>query len=82
MEDDDYVLEREQNRDVEFSTELVHNISLKVPNSIEYAIVLGVKKRLSDEDKTYKDKDLENYIHCYNVVTKIYQKIPLVITNW
>ncbi len=73
MKDDDYVLEGEQDRDVKFLTELVHNISLKVPNGIEYVIVLGVfKKILSDEDQAYKDKDLENYIHCYNVVTKKY----------
>ncbi len=39
-----YVLEREQDRDVEFSTELVHNISLRVPNGIDYVIVLEVKK--------------------------------------
>ena len=34
MEDGDYVLEREQNRDDEFST-IVHNTSLRVPNGIE-----------------------------------------------
>ena len=44
IEDDDYVLEREQDRDDEFSTELVHNISLRVPNGIDYAIVLEIKK--------------------------------------
>ncbi len=54
IEDDDYVLEREQDRDNEFSTELVHNISLKVPNGIDYVIVLEVKKRSSDENQTYK----------------------------
>ncbi len=44
IEDDDYILEREQDRNDEFSTELVHNISLRVPNDIDYAIVLEVKK--------------------------------------
>ncbi len=81
IEDDDYVLEREQDRDDEFSTELVHNISLRVPSGIDYAIVLEVKTS-SNENQTYKDKDLEDYIYCYNVVTKIYQKILFVITNW
>ncbi|PIM95454.1 DNA-directed RNA polymerase subunit beta [Candidatus Hodgkinia cicadicola] len=71
IEEDDYVLEREQDRDDEFSTELVRNTSLRVPNGIEYAIVLEVK-RSSDKDKVYKDKDLKEYIHCYNLVTKKY----------
>ena len=43
MEDGDYVLGREQNRDDEFST-IVHNTSLRVPNDIEYTTVLEVEK--------------------------------------
>ncbi len=55
----------------ELPTDLTLNISLRVPKGIDYATVLEVE-RSSDEDKNYQDQDLENYIRCYNVVTKKY----------
>ncbi|PIM96902.1 DNA-directed RNA polymerase subunit beta [Candidatus Hodgkinia cicadicola] len=69
--DGNYILNEGMDRGGEFPTELVHNISLRVPKGIDYATVLEVE-RSSDEDKNYQDQDLESYIRCYNVVTKKY----------
>ncbi|PIM96150.1 DNA-directed RNA polymerase subunit beta [Candidatus Hodgkinia cicadicola] len=71
MEDGDYTFNVGKDGDDEFSTELVHNTSLRVPKGIDHATVLEVE-RSSDGDKNYQDKDLEEYIRCYNVVTKKY----------
>ncbi|PIM95885.1 hypothetical protein [Candidatus Hodgkinia cicadicola] len=83
MEDGDYTFNVGKDGNDEFSTELVHNTSLIVPKGIEHATVLEVE-RSSDGDKKYQDKDLEDYIRCYNVVTKKYIRrccILLQISN-
>ncbi|PIM96856.1 DNA-directed RNA polymerase subunit beta [Candidatus Hodgkinia cicadicola] len=69
--DGNYMSNEGKDRNGEFSPELVHNTSLRVPKGIDYATVLEVE-RSSDDDKDYQDKDLEDYIHRYNVVTKKY----------
>ncbi|PIM94820.1 DNA-directed RNA polymerase subunit beta [Candidatus Hodgkinia cicadicola] len=71
MEDGSYEIGSKQKEADEFSTDLTYNTSLRVPDGIEYATVLEVN-RSSDEDRSYHDKDLEEYIRCYNVVTKKY----------
>ncbi|PIM96012.1 hypothetical protein [Candidatus Hodgkinia cicadicola] len=69
--DENYEVGKEQEGDDEFSIDLTYNTSFRVPNGIEYATVLEVN-RSSDEDRSYYDIDLEEYIRCYNVVKRKY----------
>ncbi len=58
-------------REKEMFAELANNTSLRVPKGIGFATVLEVE-RYSNEEQKYQDKDLENYIYCYNIATKKY----------
>ncbi|PIM95245.1 DNA-directed RNA polymerase subunit beta [Candidatus Hodgkinia cicadicola] len=69
--DESYEDDKEQEEDNDFSMDLTYNTSFRVPKGIDHATVLEVK-RSSDGNQGYYDKDLEDYIRCYNVVTKKY----------